>query len=358
MRGRRTIVTFLSLAGLLLALGGNAQTTTTTEGFQFPTLIPPNPVIKIPGLSDFSTQDVTVSTDPNICPEISKNIGGCIFIPWIGQYLAGIYRFAVVASTILAVVVMMVAGFLWLTAAGNVTQISTAKTYIGGALLGLFLMLGSYTILNLINPALVEFKSLRLPVVKRIEMTFEESGDSEANVDATAYTAPDVYCPQQGGPEAISKIITSLDGKVYYRFGAKGGKPPYQEIPTGPYATFNNSCPEDGLCFDCSGFVNYVLRCAGMAAPGGGTSTIFSGADAITSSSADDLTVNGQALKPGDLLGWKAGETAKVGHVYLYLGDGKLVESHGGVSGRERGSLVVGSISDSFLSRVKWIRRP
>ena len=129
-------------------------------------ITPPDPVIKIPGVSDF-----VAPTDLEPCAE-AEAIGadGCITIPWIGQYITGLYRFAVLATTIVAVVVMMVSGYLWLTAAGNVERVSSARGYIGGALTGLMLMLGSYTILNLINPKLVTFEGLRIPVVKKISL--------------------------------------------------------------------------------------------------------------------------------------------------------------------------------------------
>ena len=124
----------------------------------------PDPVIKIPGLSDLSQ----IEEQP--CPDLEASIGasGCLYIPWIGEYVGGLYKFAVLASTILATVVLMAAGFIWLTAGGNVSQIGTARSYIGGAIMGLVLMLGSYPILNLINPDLVVFKSLRIPVIPKI----------------------------------------------------------------------------------------------------------------------------------------------------------------------------------------------
>ncbi|OGL90853.1 hypothetical protein A3H10_01400 [Candidatus Uhrbacteria bacterium RIFCSPLOWO2_12_FULL_46_10] len=124
----------------------------------------PDPVIKIPGLSDLS------QIEEKPCPDLEKKIGasGCLYIPWIGEYVGGLYKFAVLASTILATVVIMAAGFIWLTAGGNVSQIGTARSYIGGAIMGLVLMLGSYTILNLINPDLVVFNALRIPVIKKV----------------------------------------------------------------------------------------------------------------------------------------------------------------------------------------------
>lgn len=133
-------------------------------GFAFD-IQPPNPVIKIPGVSDFEVPQPKTEN----CPEVqTMGATGCLFIPWIGQYIAGLYRFGVFAATILAVVVLMVAGYIWITAAGNVEQVSRARGYIGGAITGLVLMLGSYTILNIINPKLVQFDALRIPVIKKV----------------------------------------------------------------------------------------------------------------------------------------------------------------------------------------------
>lgn len=89
-----------------------------------------------------------------------------IVIPWIGNYISQLYIFAVGVSTILAVLVIMVAGLMWATAGGNKGQTETARSYINGAVLGLTLMLGSYTLLYLINPKLVEFDGVKLKVVR------------------------------------------------------------------------------------------------------------------------------------------------------------------------------------------------
>lgn len=78
----------------------------------------------------------------------------------IAKFIQYMYKYAITAAGILAVVFIMIAGFEWLTSGGNVEQISKARKRIGNALMGLFLAVCSYLILNLINPYLV---NLRLP---------------------------------------------------------------------------------------------------------------------------------------------------------------------------------------------------
>lgn len=86
----------------------------------------------------------------------------------IGEYIKAIYTFSIYAGSIVAVVVLMIGGFIWLTAAGNVTQVGQAKTYIGGAISGIVLLLLSWTLLQTINPALVQFKPLSINATNNI----------------------------------------------------------------------------------------------------------------------------------------------------------------------------------------------
>lgn len=126
----------------------------------------PDPQIPIPGLSKF------VVPTPQPCPSSVTTVPGqeCLDIPWLGQYLRGLYQYGVILSSILAVIVIMVAGFIWMTAGGSSGRVSTARSYIFGAMSGLALMLGSYMILYLVNPELVVFKSLVLEIPKTISL--------------------------------------------------------------------------------------------------------------------------------------------------------------------------------------------
>ena len=80
----------------------------------------------------------------------------------IGEFLKYIYKYGVMVAGILATVMIIVAGFQWVASGGNSATIGEAKKRIFGAIIGLVLAVGSYTILETINPALVEF---RLPQV-------------------------------------------------------------------------------------------------------------------------------------------------------------------------------------------------
>ncbi|EKD43162.1 MAG: hypothetical protein ACD_72C00421G0002 [uncultured bacterium] len=78
----------------------------------------------------------------------------------IGEFLKTNYNLALTIAGILAVIMIVVAGVQWVTSGGNSEMITSAKKRIGGALTGLLIAYLSYTILNTVNPAMV---NLRLP---------------------------------------------------------------------------------------------------------------------------------------------------------------------------------------------------
>jgi len=87
----------------------------------------------------------------------------------IGHYIREIYKYFIGISGIIAVVVIMVAGLIWLISGGSQEKISQAKNLINGAISGLILLLLSYFILLTINPDLVNFKTSQ---TKNIEQTY------------------------------------------------------------------------------------------------------------------------------------------------------------------------------------------
>ncbi|PIW78866.1 MAG: hypothetical protein COZ99_04230, partial [Parcubacteria group bacterium CG_4_8_14_3_um_filter_48_16] len=95
------------------------------------------PQVTIPGTSDFANQKEIIVSDS-----------------LIGDYISAFFNFAVPGTAILAVVMMMYGGVIWLTSGGSTERISQAKQYISGAISGMVLLLASYLILNTVSPDL------------------------------------------------------------------------------------------------------------------------------------------------------------------------------------------------------------
>jgi len=117
---------------------------------------PPKLQMPIPGTVEFSKIKVE---------------GGTISVPWLAEYIAGIYKYAIALAVTLAIFMVMVGGFLWITAAGDKGKIGKATEIITDAVVGLILAVGSYVILYTINPDIINFNALRLKLVETQPLT-------------------------------------------------------------------------------------------------------------------------------------------------------------------------------------------
>lgn len=102
---------------------------------------------------------------------VAQEVGGSTSM--IAKYIKAIYKYALGIVGILATVVMMFGGVLWITAGGNAERISNAKSWLAAALTGLVLALSSYMILYIVNPGLVEFRVTKVKEPGKDYTTFD-----------------------------------------------------------------------------------------------------------------------------------------------------------------------------------------
>jgi len=89
-----------------------------------------------------------------------------------GRYIRALYIYFISIVGVLAVVMIMYAGFLWITAAGNSSRITEAKEHMNGAVIGVIIALTSFLLLQLINPELV---TLRIPFLQPVDKIVQSS---------------------------------------------------------------------------------------------------------------------------------------------------------------------------------------
>jgi hypothetical protein len=99
---------------------------------------------------------------PDVPYKLETPLGTKIYVSNLSDYISTIYNFALSIVGILATVAIIFAGSNWAMAAGNESIITSAKETIFGALIGLIIVVGSYTILNFINPQLVSLKGAQI----------------------------------------------------------------------------------------------------------------------------------------------------------------------------------------------------
>ena len=73
-----------------------------------------------------------------------------------------IYEWSIILGGLSIFIILVIAGIQYLTSAGSPGQMALAKERIGSAVLGLVLLLGSFLILNIINPVLLDIQSVDL----------------------------------------------------------------------------------------------------------------------------------------------------------------------------------------------------
>lgn len=95
----------------------------------------------------------------------------------IADTIKTIFEYGIKVVGLMALIAIMVGGFIWLSAGGNSQKVTEAKQWISSSLVGLLLLLFSYTILNTINPNLVNLKLSTIKKLDRINIAYENKTD-------------------------------------------------------------------------------------------------------------------------------------------------------------------------------------
>lgn len=89
---------------------------------------------------------------------LEQPFGGRASVVTVGEYIQLVYSYAAGIIGIIAVVLIMAGGLMWIAAAGNEQTIGTAKEIIVSALTAVIIIVLSFAILRIINPTLVTQK--------------------------------------------------------------------------------------------------------------------------------------------------------------------------------------------------------
>ena len=175
----------------------------------------PQTRIRIPGLS-FSSASTVVDN------AIRYDSGDVRYlqIPFLGEYLAAVYQYAIFATVVVSVIFIIISGIQWITSRGETDKLQQAKKRIVQTVSGLLIAVSSYVILYTINPDLVNFKQLRIEYIAPLEKYDD---------------GPEFDCPSHSGPHPMQPdangFPTNLDDKnqcIYDNFfpGKRIGEEP------------------------------------------------------------------------------------------------------------------------------------
>src|SRR3989338_4527794 len=276
----------------------------------------PDLKIHIPGL-DF--------TDPDDLSTVQDERGNqYILIPYLGEYLAAVYRYAVVAVSVLSVVILIFAGIQWMIPAGEGGSKDSAKKRIAGAMTGLVITIGSYTLLYTINPNLVEFKNLKVLYVNRKDLDEFESVSFE-----------------------FENYALSAHGKIIEQLIGPNTLPPCpKEAAQAAAAALHNKQICVGPChcaYSASNFLNYI-----------GCTDVYSG---LANKLPEKLKEKGWVetpIDPSNLGNLPVGLLWKDGHVGVSIGNGMDFESGSGTRDFDRlNKETKNNCPSSFVEAMK-----
>lgn len=126
------------------------------------------PQVTIPGSIDVGGKTFTINQGQGI------TVDGSL----LSKYIALLFNWLIGAIGVVTVAYLAFGGMQWLAAAGNASGINKAKETIRDSLIGMLLVAGSYTMLYVINPNLVGFKTLVVSNIDAVKLYGGENSDT------------------------------------------------------------------------------------------------------------------------------------------------------------------------------------
>jgi hypothetical protein len=193
--------------GLALPLAASAETTYSSLDYY--------PQVQIPvSGSSLDQASTTVGTYQN----------GGMSSTLLARYIQTMYTYGLMIAAILAAIVLMGGGVLWLTSAGNDSRVTQAKELISGSVVGLIILFSSWIILNTINPNLLKLQAINTQIVRAVQMGCCRYTDSASlNTNGTVATMmSSTDCTKQKNSAFLYNQTDSSGNVSYYHIGSNG----------------------------------------------------------------------------------------------------------------------------------------
>ncbi|MFH2136487.1 MAG: pilin [Patescibacteria group bacterium] len=176
------------------------------------------------------------------------SLGGLSSVTDPAQYISTLYQWGVSITGILAGIMIMIGGLLYLTAGGSPERVSNAKDYISSALIGLILALTSYFLLQTVNPALLTLKFPKVPLVApAVQFTQFCEDLEEAGIEVEPEGIGKTLCGDPGIPKPADENA-NVPSKCTYKRCISPGDGCLPCTDKDPLA-----CTKTANCFPCAG---------------------------------------------------------------------------------------------------------
>lgn len=209
------------------------------------------------------------------------------------QYIRAFYKFSIAAGILIATVLIMIGGMIWVTSAGNPGRIDKAKSYIIDSIIGVILLISAYTILQVLNPNLVALPDIKsrliignvgacvyqlgsksyCRVATADDCTKPNSSQTAAGITAGSFkkdTSCAAACPQNqdgscteaGSEEAVNQAREDAIARARYcsQFSTTGEAVNERVADSGRFDTWQNC---QTYCYERSNVSSIPYRCSG-----------------------------------------------------------------------------------------------
>ncbi|MCL5666868.1 MAG: pilin [Patescibacteria group bacterium] len=153
-----------------------------------------------------------------------------------------IYKFAIAIGSSIAVLFIVVAGYIYMSAEGSQEAVDKAKSILTSSIAAMVILFGGYVLLRAINPELIQFQSVQPPSVKVPIIT--GTGACTGCVDfGTEFAVNGTLQPGKNTflqPALITKLSSLKSKDPNFRIN--------EAYP--PTVTHSDPCHNDGSCAD------------------------------------------------------------------------------------------------------------
>lgn len=225
------LASFLSiylLAGLLLFIPNKSQ---AAEGgmFDITQNINFTPQVGIPD-SEFITEEPVAVGGTGINAKGETVVRSDL----LAKYINAFYKWGLSIVAVIAVMVLMAGGLMWIVSGGESGTVNKAKDMIFGSLTGMALLVGAWFFLNTINPQLTQLPALEMVIINKTSLGCCQYSD-------VAKMESDTDCKKNGGTPKLSEI------------DADSGEPM-------SYVSSGDKCVLPGCCISNAGTANAVCK--------------------------------------------------------------------------------------------------
>ncbi len=136
----------------------------------------------------------------------------------MARYISAFYNWSLTIVAVIAILMLMAAGLLWLTSGGDSERINQAKKLISNSLLGSALLISSWFLLHIINPNLTSLPVIETVAIRGISIDLgccekaKISGKSEMTTSTNCQSG--FYKNQRLNGEGKCSLMTSCGTKI------------------------------------------------------------------------------------------------------------------------------------------------